>query len=289
MSRNQMLLVFVGLVFLGMFWRSQPVSNAPRAQAFPSPAKTPPASLTLEDLVSGRARTVDLTYSLNPQNAFWPGENYQPFELKTIATLEKDGVLSKAICLPEHLGTHLDAPNHFEKNQPSVEKLTARQLFGPGVVIDIAAQAEQNADYTLSRSDVERWEKEHGPIPAGAVVLLHTGWGRFWNNAARFQNRDARGQLHFPSYSAEAARFLIEKRKARGLGIDNLSIDPGNSKEFPVHHIVNAAGRFGLENVANLDHLPPRGFYLIVAPMKIETGTGGPARIWAILPEKPAE
>jgi kynurenine formamidase len=241
--------------------------------------------MTLEDLISGRARTIDLTYSLNSKNAFWPGDNYQPFELKTLATLEKDGVLSKAISLPEHLGTHLDAPNHFEKNQPSVEKLTARQLFGPGVVIDISAQSEQNPDYTLAASDVERWEKEHGQIPEGAIVLLNTGWGRFWNNASRFQNRDARGQLHFPSYSAEAARFLIQKRKARGLGIDNLSIDPGNSKEFPVHHIVNAAGRFGLENVANLDQLPSRGFSLIVAPMKIESGTGGPVRIWAILPE----
>ncbi len=82
---------------------------------------------------------------------------------------------------------------------------------------------------------------------------------------------------------------MIQKRKARGLGVDNLSIDPGNSKEFPVHHIVNGAGRFGLENVANLDQLPPRGFTLIVAPIKIESGTGGPVRLWAILPEKQAD
>jgi kynurenine formamidase len=285
MSRKLMLLGLAGLTFAGMYWAGQTLQNA-EAQAFQT-AEKPPASITLEDLVSGRARTIDLTYSLNADNAFWPGDNYQPFELKTIATLEKDGVLSKAICLPEHLGTHLDAPNHFEKNQPSVEKLTAKDLFGPGVVIDITAGAEQNPDYTLTLADVERWEKEHGQIPEGAIVLLNTGWGRFWNNPARFQNRDARGQLHFPSYSAAAARFLIEKRKVRGLGIDNLSIDPGNSKDFPVHHIVNKAGRFGLENVANLDQLPPRGFYLIVAPMKIETGTGGPTRIWAILPEKP--
>lgn len=288
MMRKPMLFVFAGSIFAGAFWMGLFVSDAPKAQAFQAEANPSPGSLTLEDLVSGRARMIDLTYPLNPENAFWPGENYRPFELKTIATLEKDGVLSKAICLPEHLGTHLDAPNHFEKNQPSVDQLSAEKLFGPGVVIDIAALAEQNADYTLKISDIERWEKEHGPIPEGAIVLLYTGWGRFWNNTARFQNRDARGQLHFPSYSAEAARFLIEKRKARGLGVDNLSIDPGNSKDFPVHHIVNGAGKYGLENVAHLDKLPARGFYLIVAPMKIETGTGGPARIWAILPGKPA-
>lgn len=266
-------------------WLGSWVSEAEGFQAKTGHQKGP--AITLEDVIEGRARTVDLTYPLNDKNAFWPGENYKPFELKTIATIEKDGVLSKSICLPEHLGTHLDAPNHFEKNRPSVEKLTATQLFGPGVVIDIAPQAEQNPDYTLRLEDVKRWEKEHGPIPSGAIVLLRTGWGRFWGNVSRFQNRDARGQLHFPSYSAAAARYLIEKRKARGLGIDNLSIDPGNSKDFPVHHIVNKAGRFGLENVAHLDQLPPRGFSLIVAPMKIEGGTGGPTRIWAILPPQP--
>jgi kynurenine formamidase len=289
MSRNHFILLLVMFVFTKVVWEdsSAPIAGqVPASQAAPT---TEAESLTLEDLISGRAKTVDLTYALNPQNAFWPGDNYQPFELKTLATLEKDGVLSKAICLPEHLGTHLDAPNHFERNQPSVDKLTAAQLFGPGVLIDIAAQAEQNADYTLSVKNIESWEHQHGRIPEGAIVLLHTGWGRFWNNAARFQNRDARGQLHFPSYSAQAARLLIDKRKCRGLGIDNLSIDPGNSKEFPVHHIVNAAGKFGLENVANLDQLPPRGFTLIVAPIKIESGTGGPARIWAILPKKSAE
>jgi kynurenine formamidase len=277
------LLLLTGLMLLAAVWVgfNGPVHSA--AEEAKPQNETP---LTIEDLISGRARTVDLTYPLNSQNAFWPGDNYKPFELKTIATIEKDGVLSKAICLPEHLGTHLDAPNHFEKNQPSLEKLTAKDLFGPGVVIDISNQAEQNADYTLTKADVLAWEKEHGPIPQGAIVLLNTGWGRFWNNMARFQNRDARGQLHFPSYSAEAAEYLIQTRKCRGLGIDNLSIDPGNSKDFPVHHIVNKAGRFGLENVANLDQLPPKGFTLIVAPMKIENGTGGPTRIWAILPGK---
>ncbi len=287
MSRVPMGVILAGVVLSAAVWLGQMDAQEIQVEGREVPASRPQA-ITLEDVISGRARMIDLTYALNPQNAFWPGEKYQPFELKTLATLEKDGVLSKAICLPEHLGTHLDAPNHFEKNQPSVEKLSAKELFGPGVVIDIEAKAEQNADYTLSRADVESWEKQHGQIPSGAIVLLRTGWGRFWNNSARFQNRDARGQLHFPSYSAEAARFLIESRKARGLGIDNLSIDPGNSQDFPVHHIVNGAGKFGLENVANLDQLPPRGFYLIVAPIKIETGTGGPARIWAVLPEEPA-
>ena len=93
------------------------------------------------------------------------------------------------------------------------------------------------------------------------------------------------GKFHFPGYSAEAAKFLVEKRQVRGLGTDTLSIDPGTSRDFAVHHIVNRASRYGLENIAHLDQLPARGFYLAIAPIKIEQGTGGPTRIFAILPK----
>jgi len=229
------------------------------------------------------AKFIDLAHPLNETNQYWPGDDYSGFELKTIATIEEDGVLSKAMSLPEHLGTHIDAPNHFEPNQPDVAELTPEQLFGPGVLLDITVRAEMDADTMLTVDDITKWEKQHGRIPDGAIVLLKTGWGRFWKNTVRYQNRDARGRLHFPSFSAEAARFLVEKRKIRGLGVDNLSIDRGISKEFAVHHVVNKAGKFGLENVASLDKLPPRGFQILVAPMKIEKGTGGPTRIWAMM------
>lgn len=246
-----------------------------------------PTVPTLDDLASGRVAIVDLTWPLNEKNAYWPGENYKPFKLETIATLEKDGVLSKAISMPEHLGTHIDAPNHFEKNQPDVSQIPPEQLFGPGIVIDVAPKAEQDVDYMASLDDVRAWEKGQGRVPDGAIVLLHTGWGRHWSNYERYKNQDVRGKLHFPGYSAEAARFLVSERKVRGLGIDTLSIDRGTSTEFAVHHIVNAAGKYGLENVARLERLPPRGFWLMIAPIKIETGSGGPTRIFAVLPKRP--
>ncbi|MDA0806365.1 MAG: cyclase family protein [Planctomycetota bacterium] len=242
--------------------------------------------ITLSDVASGKARILDLTHVLNEKNAYWPGPGYEPFRLTTIATIEKDGVLSKAFSMPEHLGTHIDAPNHFETGQPDLSMIKPDQLFGPGVVIDIAARAEVDADTTLTVEDIRDWEATHGQIPEGAIVLLHTGWGRLWNNYSRYKNQDAMGKLHFPSYSGEAAKFLIHQRKAKGLGIDNLSIDSGISKDFAVHHIVNKAGRYGLENVANLDKLPARGFFLIVAPIRIEAGSGGPTRILAVLPER---
>ena len=259
------------------------VASVPRLTVAQDVAAT--SKISLADVAAGRARILDLTYVLNEKNAYWPGPGYEPFRLRTIATIEDDGVLSKAFSMPEHLGTHIDAPNHFETNQPDVSAIAPEQFFAPGVVIDIAPRAEVDADTMLTLKDIKDWERRHGRIPDHSVVLLHTGWGRFWSNYSRYKNQDAMGKLHFPAYSAEAARFLIHDRKARGLGIDNLSIDRGISKKFEVHHIVNGAGRYGLENVAHLDRLPARDFFVIVAPIRIEAGSGGPTRILAILPK----
>jgi kynurenine formamidase len=241
--------------------------------------------LTLEDVIAGRAQIFDLSYPLNSKSAFWPGDKYSPFKLETIATIEQDGVLSKAFSSPEHLGTHIDAPNHFAKNQISVDQIKPEALFGPGVVIDVAARASDNADFLLTAEHVKAWETKHGQIPDGAIVLLNTGWHRHWGNAARYQNKDPRGQMHFPGFGADAAKLLVEERRVRGIGIDTMSMDYGLSRDFAVHKIVNGAGRYGLENVANLDKLPMRGFHLFIAPMKIETGTGGPTRIFAFIPK----
>ncbi len=241
-------------------------------------------SASLDDLAGGKLKIIDLTYPLNEKSNYWPGEKYKPFKLETIATLEKDGVLSKAFSMPEHMGTHIDAPNHFEPNQPALHQIDPKDLFAPGVVIDVRGPVAGDSDYELSRDAVLEWENEHGRIPDRAVVMLYTGWGRFWDAPARFQNKDVQGRLHFPGYSAEAARLLVGERKVRGLGIDTLSIDRGLSRDFAVHHIVNRAGRYGLENLANLDMLPAKGFLLVIAPVKIDGGSGGPTRVMAILP-----
>jgi len=242
--------------------------------------------IRFSDIAAGHARVINLAWPLNEQANYWPGERYTPFQLETIATLSQDGVLSKRMTLPEHIGTHIDAPNHFEEEQPDVSQLRPEDLFAEGVLIDVSLQAEVDADYVLTTEDLVEFERNHGRIPDGAIVLLKTGWGRFWSQPVRYMGRDIRGSLHFPSFSPAAARFLIEERKAKGIGVDTLSIDCGISQKFEVHHIVNRAGRYGLENVAGLDQLPARGFQLIVAPMKVEAGTGGPTRIFAVLPAK---
>jgi kynurenine formamidase len=242
------------------------------------------ASPSLDQLCTGELKIIDLGYVLNASAAYWPGPQYEPFRLKTIATLERDGVLSKAFSSPEHLGTHLDAPNHFERGQPAVDQIPARELFCAGVVIDASGAAQADPDYRLSVADLQAWEQVHGPIPTESVVLLSTGWARFWSQPARYYNRDVGNRLHFLGYSAEAAEWLVGQRRVRGIGIDTLSVDHGISRDFAVHHVINRHGRYGLENLTQLDRLPPRGFYVVVAPMKIETGSGGPARVFAILP-----
>jgi kynurenine formamidase len=247
-------------------------------------AAEPDRQATLDQLCQGQLKLLDLTWPLSRESAYWPGPKYKPFELETLATLDKDGVLSKAYCTPEHLGTHLDAPNHFEARGVSVDQLRPEQFFAPGVVIDVSGPASLDADYRLRLEDVQQWEAAHGRIPRGAVVLLHTGWGRHWNHKERYQGSDVMGRLHFPGFSAAPVRFLLAERDIRGIGIDTLSVDYGLSRDFEVHHLIGAAGRYGLENVAHLDELPARGFYLVVAPIKIETGSGGQARIFAIVP-----
>jgi kynurenine formamidase len=239
----------------------------------------------LESVMESKATVIDMTYPLNEKNAHWPVGQYLPFKYEVIATIKKDMVFSGKYSTPEHLGTHIDAPNHFEQNQPSVDQIPFEQLIGQAILIDIKDKVERDHDYTLSASDILHWEEINGQIPDGAIVLLNTGWGKRWNSFDHYKNNDKNGQMHFPGYSKESATFLVEKRHVRGVGIDTLSGDCGTSSDFQVHHVINGAGKFILENVANLDALPPKGATLIIAPIKIEGGSGGQCRIWAILSE----
>lgn len=238
----------------------------------------------LENIMQNKQTVIDLTYPLNSKNAYWPGPSYSPFTYESVATLEKNNVFSGKYSTPEHLGTHIDAPNHFAAGKPSVDQIPLEKLIGPAVVIDVSSTVGENDDYLLNVDEILSWEKAHGKVPQGAIVLLNTGWAKRWNNYAEYKNADEVGKLHFPGFSEEAARFLVEERNINGIGIDTLSADYGPSTDFKVHHIINGAGKYILENVANLDKLPPAGATLIIAPIKIEGGSGGQTRVWAILP-----
>lgn len=189
--------------------------------------------------------------------------------------------------MSEHGGTHIDAPIHFAEGRLAVDEIPLQKLIAPAVVIDVRPSVADNRDYRLSREDLDKWESRHGPIQAGAVVLMFTGWGKGWPDPSRYLGSATPSDpktLHFPGFSKEAAEFLVKERRVDGIGIDTPSIDYGPSDDFIVHQIVNGANLYGLENVANLDRLPPKGAILIALPIKIKGGTGGPVRIIAVLP-----
>src|SRR5882762_10965225 len=190
----------------------------------------------LEGIPSGKTRVIDLSYAINDKLVPWPGDE-KFFEAKVNATIEKNGYFTRSFWMLEHYGTHLDAPAHFPPGKTTVEKIAPEKFFGPAVVLDVRREAAKNGDYQLAPSVIEAWEKRHGRIPVGAIVILRTGWATRWPDVQRYRNSDAKGEMHFPGFSVEAAKTLLE-RKVSGLGCDTLSIDPGNSKDFPVHRLV---------------------------------------------------
>ncbi len=209
--------------------------------SIPKPGKEP-TSPSLEQIAQGKSQIVDLCHALNEKNPHWPGESYHPFHFEILARLEEDGVYSGAFSAPEHSGTHLDAPNHFEAGQASVDEIPLTSLVAPAVVIDIQPACASDPDYQLSVEDLNSWEGKWGAIPAASVVFALTGWGRHWEDFERYKNEDDSGKLHFPGFSPQAARFLVEGRAVKGLGIDTLSVDFGRSTDFAVHHIVHSSG-----------------------------------------------
>jgi kynurenine formamidase len=245
------------------------------------PASAKLASTVLTKIPSGNTRVLDLSYAINEKLVPWPGDKHW-FEATANATVERDGYFTRSFCMLEHYGTHLDAPAHFPPGKLTVDQIPTKQMFGAAVVLEARAESRQNADFLLPPAHIEAWERKHKQIPAGAIVMLRTGWASRWPDVARYRNQDARGRMHFPGFSADAVKLLIE-RKVSGLGCDTLSVDYGASSDYAVHRLALGAGLYNLENLADLSEVPETGASLIVAPIKLEGGSGGPVRVFAVL------
>jgi len=181
----------------------------------------------------------------------------------------------------EHAGTHIDAPSHFNANGRYVTELKVEELFMvPAAVIDIAARAKRDPDAVVTVEDLRRHERRHGRIENRAAVLMNSGWGAKVSDADAYRGTDSKG-LHFPGFSADATEWLIKRRNIRALGVDTLSIDPGNSATFDAHKVLNGAERYGIENLANVHKLPPSGAHIVVGVTPFKKGSGGPARVLA--------
>jgi kynurenine formamidase len=235
-------------------------------------------------------RMVDLSHAYNEDTLYWP-TSPSKFDKQQLSYGPTDGgwfYSANTVCTPEHGGTHLDAPRHFAAQGLTTEALPLENLVAPAVLIDVSEAAAGNRDYRLDVDAVHAFEARHGRIPAGSIVLLRTGWSRHWPDAKNYLGDDTPGdasRLHFPAYGAEAARLLVNRQVVM-LGVDTASIDYGASTDFPVHRITAAQNVAGLENLDNLEQLPPTGAIVLALPMKIEGGSGGPVRVLALVPRK---
>jgi kynurenine formamidase len=238
-----------------------------------------------------KGQWVDLTHDLAEDSVFWPTAD--GFRHRTASYGPTPGgwfYSSYDIQLSEHGGTHLDAPIHFAEGRQTADQIPLDRLIGQAAVIDVSVKSAANRDYLFTVEDVTEWERLNGRLPDGAIVLFHTGYGRFWPDRKAYMGTDERGpdavaKLHFPGLSGDLARFLANERKVAAVGLDTPSLDHGQSKDFVAHRILLERDIPGFENVANLDRLPPKGALIVALPVKIRGGSGGPLRIVARLPD----
>lgn len=237
-----------------------------------------------------QAQFFDLSHSFGADTIMWPTE--QDFRLVVQHAEETPGgyyYASNRLELPEHGGTHIDAPIHFSKNGQMLDQIPIGRLIGHGVRVDVSTACSRDRDYRVTIQDFEQWESIHGRISAQAIILIDTGFARFWPSRQDYLGTELRGlegvkALHFPGLHPDAAAWLMRERQIKAVGIDTASIDYGQSRKFETHVMLLSHNVPVFENLADLQHLPDRGFEVIALPMKIADGTGGPLRIIAVMP-----
>ena len=237
-----------------------------------------------------QSRLIDLTHSFGVDTIVWPTE--QDFRLVLQQAGETPGgyyYASNRLEMAEHGGTHIDAPIHFSKGGQTLDQVPMEHLIGAAVRIDVTSQCARDRDYLVTIQDFKQWETAHGRIPNRSIVLLDTGFARYWPSRQQYLGTELRGKegvqaLHFPGLHPEAADWLVHERQVKAVGIDTASIDYGQSAKFETHVALLTHNVPVFENLGELRELPDRGFDVIALPMKIAGGTGGPLRIVAVLP-----
>jgi kynurenine formamidase len=261
--------------FLGMVLSGAAAVGAP---AMASPAEAAEAKRPAS---RGAPRNVmGLSHVLSAQFPIWPG--FAPIQVTKVRDHDKDGFYVNSWTLVEHHGTHVDAPIHFAKGKWSADEIPDATLVAPAVVIHVHDRAKADPDTAVTVDDLKAWERRHGRIPAAAAVFMHSGWEARANDQAAFRNADAQDAMHFPGFGKDAAEFLAKERSIVGIGVDTLSLDLGNSKDFAVHVTVLGANKWGIENLANLARIPESGATVFVGVPKVKAASGGPARVVAV-------
>lgn len=238
-------------------------------------------------LFSPSTKIVNLAYDfVEGETIYWPTAS--PFNITVFFKGYSDlGFYYEAndFCAAEHGGTHIDSPIHFAKGKMAVHEIAIDQIIGEGIVVDVSSKTINNADYQVTVDDLKLWEKLNGRIPDDSILLINTGWAKFYPDRKTYLGTDTKdvSLLHFPGMHPDTASWLVKNRKIKVFGLDTASLDYGQSKLFESHQILFQKNIPGLENLANLDKLPPRGFTVIGLPMKIRGGSGAPLGIIAVL------
>jgi len=243
----------------------------------------------------GGLQVLDLTQTLSPEfpQITLPPEMGQcwPFRIEEVSNYDDRGpgwYWNNFSC-GEHTGTHFDAPIHWisGKNLPfnATDSIPAQDMIAAGCVIDCSKQSQENPDFLLTVDFIKEWEEEHGKIAPRSWVLMRTDWSKRKDPVA-FQNFDEEGQ-HTPGPDVDAARFLVEERDVIGFGSEAIGTDAGQGAHlnppYPCHYYMHGAGKYGLQCLTNLDLLPPTGFMIVAAPLKIKNGSGSPLRVLALV------
>lgn len=246
-------------------------------------------------LASGAVRVVDLTQPLHEGTPVIrlpePFVNTPGFTLEELSRYDDRGPAWywNAFHAGEHVGTHLDAPNHWisGKDREDVSQIPLDRLVGPAAVIDHSAEAQTDPDFLLTIDHIRAWEGEHGALPEGGWLLFRTGWDARADDQERFLNADGSG-AHTPGIDPDCARWLAEEAPIAGVGVETVGTDagaaPGFEPQFPCHYFLLGAGKCGLTQLANLALLPPTGAVVVAAPLKITGGSGSPVRAFALVP-----
>ncbi|HEY2438509.1 MAG TPA: cyclase family protein [Solirubrobacteraceae bacterium] len=230
----------------------------------------------------GRARVIDLTHALTAEFPLFPV--YDPVRVAEKFSCDKDGFFVKSWAFDEHSGTHVDAPAHFGEGAATVEKIPPDDLILELAVLDIRMRVERDHDATATPDDVLSWEQRHGPLPERCALFALTGWGNRASDPVAYLNADAGGTMHAPGFDVELTEFLKEERPGvRAIGLDTASLDIAASRDFPAHVSWLPSGRYGIENLANLEQLPHSGALAIVGAPALAGGSGGPTRVLALL------
>lgn len=286
-------------------WRFGTVALAALTWGCTAPAPPPavqsaPAGSSIDalakDITSGRVTVIDLTQPLSAATPIIqlppPFANTPGFKAHQISAYDPKGPAWywNWLEIGEHVGTHFDAPCHWVtgKDRPCVDAIEAKQFIGPAAVIDVTAEVGKSADFVATRDTILAWEQKHGRIPAGAWVILRTGWGARATDAKQFMNVGADGAPHYPGFGKDSAEFLTRERDILGVGVEQVGTDAAvgatADPPFPNHSIMHGAGHFGLTQLANVDKLPENGAMVIATPLKIQRGSGSPVRVIALAP-----